>query len=138
MKTLEDFFVDWESHVFGFGYGSGEETVLGALKTFLSQCTEGTRQNMYDYRALESTLGKRTAWLLINALCHANVIEYGTSTRYGWLDSNGIALKKFCESKTLEQLAALTSRDGNYIHCAPDYCNCDDGDCRKLNPFWPK
>ena len=30
-KTLEDNFVDWEGHVFGFGYGTGEPHTLSAL-----------------------------------------------------------------------------------------------------------
>ncbi|GAG02270.1 unnamed protein product, partial [marine sediment metagenome] len=34
MKTIEEQFIDWESEVFGFGYGSGEEHILKALKEF--------------------------------------------------------------------------------------------------------
>ena len=31
-KALGDSFADWESHVFGCGYGTGEPHVLAALK----------------------------------------------------------------------------------------------------------
>jgi len=31
-------FIDWESDIFGFGYGSGEQFTLAALKEFLQLC----------------------------------------------------------------------------------------------------
>lgn len=136
MKTIDQFFADWESHYFGYGYGSGEEHTLLALKTFMGALrVDGN----YDYKILEEACTPSVAWLLINALCHANVIDYGTSPRYGWLSPNGTALAHYIRVQTLEQLLTATDIDPEYVHCFPDYCNCEEGsDCRSVNPFWPK
>lgn len=136
MKAIEDYFVDWEAHVFGFGYGTGEAPVLAALDIFLNACTRNTTERGYDYKELEEKLTPPTAWLLINALCRADIIEYGTSPHYGWLSLNGCSLRDFCVGKSVLALVTLTERDQDYIRCAPGYCNCTDSDCRKLNPFW--
>ena len=135
MKTIEENFTDWESDLFGFGYGTGEEHTLKALKDFLAAIpANGT----YDYRALESAVTAPVAWLLINMLAGANVIEYGTSPRHGWLTKNGKALAEFVAARSVDQLYQLTSRDEEYVECYPDHCNCGDGDCRPTNAFWYK
>lgn len=136
MKTPQQHFADWESHVFGYGYGSGEEHVLQALKAFLAAVpSEGT----YDYRKLEQVCSPTVAWLLINTLAHANVIEYGTSPRFGWLMDNGKALRTFVCGTPMDELVEMTAgRSEEDIPCYPDVCNCDTGDCRVSNPFWPK
>jgi hypothetical protein len=136
MKTLEQHFIDWESNTFGFGYGTGEVPVLRALKQFLALCCRGTLSHAYEHAELSVALTPTVAWLLINTLCRADVVEYGTSPRYGWLTKKGEALARFVAERTAERLAELTFRNENYIHCAPEYCNCDDGDCRPNNPFW--
>jgi hypothetical protein len=136
MKTIEQHFADWESGVFGYGYGSGEEHVLKALKTFLSLCCEGQFAHAYDHENLSAALTPVVAWLLINALCRADILEYGTSPRYGWLTPQGEELKAFVGDRSVEQLEAA-ARDDDMI-CYRDHCNCDDGDCRPYNPFWRK
>ena len=140
MKTVEQHFTDWESEAFGYGYGTGEEHVLAALKAFFAAVPVGAPagESNYNYNALEKALTPQVAWLLINALCHQDAIEYGTSPRYGWLTDSGEALGKFFNEHSVEQLEELTSPDQEYVHCFPSYCNCRDGDCRPLNPFWPK
>lgn len=136
MKTTNDFFADWESHVFGYGYGTGEPHVLLALKRFFAAIPEdGTS---YEYDRLEEACTPQVAWLLINALARADVIEYGTSPRFGWLTRNGKALADFVRARALSDLVKETGRDENYDPCYPDHCNCGEGDCRKLNPFWPR
>ena len=137
-KALGDSFADWESHVFGCGYGTGEPHVLAALKHFLSACpVEGT----YDHERLEHACGPTVAWLLINALAKADIIEYGTSPRYGWLTDEGRRLKAFVEPKEVGELVALTCRDEDYLNCYPDACNCGSQGYEKgricENPFWP-
>lgn len=136
-KTTEDYFSDWEAHVFGFGYGTGEPHTIGALKSFLDAIPgKGT----YAYCDLESKLGQVVVWLLINTLCHADLIEYGTSPRYGWLTTKGARLKEFVGSRSAEELEAMTDRDEHYDHCYPDACNCGPGGYEKgrvcQNPFW--
>lgn len=133
MKTIEQHFVDWESNTFGYGYGSGEEHVLSALKSFLAAIPEKG-----GYEHLERVVTPTVAWLLINVLAHDDKLEYGTSPRYAWLTDTGRALAQFVRERSAEQLAELTVTDENYIHCYPDHCNCDDGDCRPRNPFWKK
>lgn len=121
MKSPEKFFRDWEQHAFGYGYGTGEGHVLPALKTFLDLVD---RQGRYDYNILEARLTPAVAWLLINALCKADVIDYGTSPRYGFLSIKGKALKKFVDSRSADQLIEATLVDDDYVGCMPDVCNC--------------
>lgn len=133
MKTLDEHFTDWEANTFGYGYGTGETHVLSVLKAFLEAVPpEGT----YDYETLERVVSRSVAWLLINILAHDDKIEYGSSPRFGWLTGTGKALKSFVEGRPTELLCELTYRGEKYIHCYPNHCNCDDGDCRPSNPFW--
>ena len=137
-KTIDDHFTDWESDTFGFGYGTGEEHTLKALKQFMELCCKGQYAHAYDHQELEAALTPTVAWLLINILASDDKIEYGTSPRYGWLTPTGEALAKFVRARTVEQLYDLTGKcDGdNYIHCYPEHCNCNNEDCRGSNPFW--
>lgn len=137
MKTAEDYFADWENHVFGFGYGTGEEHIIPALQRFLLAIPiPGT----YDYRTLENAVGPEVAWLLINILCHHDLIEYGTSPRHGWLTVAGLRLQAFCDTYASEALQNMIQRDENYYHCAPDSCNCGPAGYEAgrvcQNPFW--
>ena len=138
MKTVERYFTDWEAHTFGYGYGSGDEHVFQALHNFFCSIPLDGR---YDYQALELGCTPQVAWLLINVLCHADAIEYGTSPRFGWLTESGKALAEFIRGRSVDQLIEATDHDENYTHCFPDYCNCVEGKsagCSALNPFWPK
>jgi hypothetical protein len=143
-KSIDEQFIDWESWVFGFGYGMGELRTLHALKQFMDLCKyQDGGIYLYDHRQLETVLDDTVAWLMINILCHADILDYGTSPRHGWLSKNGVALKQFIESKTDEQLYKLvTSTNEDYIHCGPDYCNCGpDGyvkDQKCKNVFWER
>jgi hypothetical protein len=139
-KTLEQHFADWESSAFGYGYGTGEPYTLAALKGFFSALGKGPdRPNVYHYTDLEKALTPTVAWLMINTLCHEDIIEYGTSPRGGWLTfDQGVALKAFVDTKTVDELIEICcSSDENTVHCYPDHCNCDeDAPCQ--NPFWRK
>lgn len=123
-KTLEDYFTDWENHVFGFGYGTGEAYTIQALKAFFDHFTPENKA--YDYRELEADLGNVVAWMMINVMGHADVIEYGSSPRFAWLTPKGMALRNFIATKTAGELVELTARDENYIICSPDACNCGE------------
>ena len=132
MKTEKEHFSDWESHVFGYGYGTGEPVIVPALVRFMAVIPDN---GGYDFRELERVTSPETAWLLINALCHADLIEYGTSPRFGWLTPQGRALRRFVADWSLEDLVRFCSeRPERFVPCMPDYCNCDDGPCH--NPFW--
>lgn len=143
-KTLEQNFADWEASVFGFGYGAGEPHILLALKEFFECVAKGfgkeppISDTSYDYRQLESKLGALPAWLLINALCRASVLEYGSSPRFGWLTKTGEALKSFVDGKTVGQLEDICGQHTEY--CSPDACNCGEGGYIEgrvcPNPFW--
>lgn len=135
MKNIEQHFVDWEAHVFGYGYGTGEYHVLRALRMFMRVVRP---DGSYGYEALEKVLAPEVTWLLINTLCHAGMIDYGTSSRHGWLTGSGKALRDFMVPRELDNLYGLTSREEGYAECFPDHCNCGDGDCRPTNPFWRK
>lgn len=125
----ERWFHEWEGTVFGCGYGSGEISTLGALKDFF-KILEGKK---YDYHVLEKKMGERVTWLLINALGNNDIIEWGTSARYGWLTSSGILLKNYVDSKSVDELYKIST------NLDIDTCHCDGGegwhsDCGK-NPF---
>lgn len=132
MKTIEAQFADWEAGVFGYGYGTGEPHVLTALQIFLREMDPS---GCYQYEKQEAACTPAVAWLLINTLCHADIIEYGTSPRFGWLTPQGMALKDFVCSRPVNVLdEAIAENDDS--RCYRDYCNCDEGDCRPSNPFW--
>lgn len=141
MKSIEDQFRDWESNTFGFGYGSGEEHTIPALKHFLLLCNEGSCGNSYDYKKLEEALTPTVAWLLINTLAKADMIEYGTSPRYAWLTTKGVRLKEFIRRHTEEQLVEMaTDRTEESTPCYPDACNCGERGYEEgrvcINQFW--
>jgi len=144
-KSIEDSFCDWESNTFGFGYGSGEEHIIPALRHFFSLCNEGPYNGSYDYQKLEKELTPTIAWLFINILCNHKVdmIEYGTSPRGGWLTKKGERLRGFMLSRSAEDLVGMaTDRTENDNVCYPDACNCGPTgyvEGRKCpNPFWGK
>lgn len=124
MITNENF-IDWESEVLGYGYGDGENHIIPAIKTFFELIAGTKNSNSYDYRVIERELGGATTWLLINLLCRCDMIDYGSSPRFGWLDEKGILLKEYILSKTSEELySILMSVDECYEY----------GD-NKLNPL---
>jgi hypothetical protein len=141
MKSIEDQFRDWEGSTFGFGYGSGEEHTIPALKHFLLLCNQGEYGNSYDYQMLEKALTPTVAWLFINILAKVDIIEYGTSPRYAWLTEKGIRLKEFMRTHTDEQLIEMaTDRTEDSTPCYPDACNCGEKGYEKgrvcANQFW--
>lgn len=124
-KISDKNFVDWEKHVFGYGYGTGEEYTIEALRNFFKLCNGGSG-TQYDYEKLEEKLGGAVTWLLINALCHADIIEYGTSPRYGWLTKAGEMLKDYMLSNTPQNLYELLMGDESWGSCFPDLCQCGE------------
>lgn len=131
-KTDQEYFADWEAYAFGYGYGSGEDHVIPLLQKFISLIPDG----VYDYRLLEKELGGPVTWLLINALCRVDIIEYGTSPRGGWLTEQGRSLKKYLSENAGEPL--IEADDYGTI-CGPSYCNCDEHYGEKTrckNPFY--
>lgn len=138
LKSIEDYFVDWEEDLFGFGYGTGETPVLSALKKFFSNFDQepGKENYVYDYEKLEKQLLPEVTWLLINLLCKAGHITYGVSPRYGFLTKSGECIRLFFETFSLsELLLILTSRSEGVPVCSRQYCHCNE-DCRPDNPFW--
>jgi len=127
LELTDKHFIDWESETFGYGYGTGEAYILQVLQEFLARCpNEGT----YNFEVLENNLGATVAWLLINTLCKADIIEYGCSPRFGWLDIKGILLKNYIENKDLDTLYNLTMLDyegDGFVSCSKGYCNCEKG-----------
>lgn len=131
-KTMADFFRDWESTA--FGYGTGEPFVIPVLKAWFSAVGRDDASHGYDCKILETAVGPISAWLLINRLCQLNVIEYGTSPRFGWLTTRGKRLRGYINSRTADELLEDLHTPDNYHECYPDHCNCDGPKC--VNPFW--
>lgn len=109
-------FREWETRVFGAGYGSGELPILKAVKVFFANLEDNRN---YDHENLEKNLGDTATWLLINAFDRGGVIEWGTSARYGWLTSCGEYVRDFIKGKTPEELYEIVMKDDNSI------CLCD-------------
>lgn len=108
-------FRQWESRVFGSGYGTGERPILEVVKIFFNSLTDKS----YDYRILEEKLGGTVTWLLINALAKGNALEWGTSSRFGWLTSCGEYVQRFIKDKTADELYEICMKDYEYL------CECD-------------
>jgi hypothetical protein len=115
-------FIDWESHVFGYGYGTGEQYTIEGLRIFFELCNENTG-TAYDHEKLEERMTAPTTWLFINILCKAGIIEYGTSPRHGWLTKAGEMLKDYMLSKTFNELYEMVTNDSG-SGCFPDLCQC--------------
>ena len=87
--------------IFGYNYGSGEKYIIPELRKLINLCpNNGT----YDYREFESCFGGLAAWLFINILCGKDVIEYGTSPRFGWLTDKGRELKTTINAMTDDEI----------------------------------
>ncbi len=141
-KTIDENWIDWESHAFGFGYGSGEPHTVAALKRFMELVPA---DGAYDYTVMERELTPTVAWLLINRLCSHDVdmLEYGTSPRYAWLTARGRALKTYMATKSVDDLVELACcHTEDYFVCSPDACNCGpngyEAGRRCPNPFWDR
>lgn len=142
-KTIDQHFADWESHTFGFGYGTGEPHTLRSLKLFMDAVGSPNGSHCYDYEALEIALGAPVTWLLINILCRhgTDLIGYGSSPRFGWLTDEGIALCKYLSTKTVAELIDIIyGHEDDSFGCTPTYCNCGPDGYTKTkichNPFW--
>lgn len=124
MKTLTDKnFIDWFSEHFGYGYGTGESYIVPVLKKFLENCDENGN---YDHLKLEEKIGQANTWFLINVLCKSDLIEYGTSPRFGWLDESGKLLKEYIGKKSEDELYKLIMVDNDYVYCDSTCCNCGE------------
>lgn len=139
-KTLEDYFRDWEGEAFGYGYGTGEFHIVPVLHKFMSLC-EPKEYGKYDYEVLEKELGAATAWLLINVFCRHDIIEYGISSRVGWLTKEGNRLREFVCSKTPDELYEIVMNDADEVClCYRNACNCGENGYQEgvlcKNPFW--
>ena len=111
-KTVQENFRDWESETFGLGYGTGEPHVLRALKGFMDAVGRDGAEHGYEYEKLEEAVTAPVAWLLINRLCQVDIIEYGTSPRFGWLTPEGEALRAFMKDKTVGELCEIVCNSG--------------------------
>lgn len=141
-KILGESFIDWEADTFGYGYGTGEPHTIAALRHFLELCSDrhGNGVFGYDHEQLEAVLTPTVTWLLINTLCHVNILEYGTSPRFAWLTESGKALRDFMLNHTVDQICNLTNVDEGWIPCSRTACNCGpngyQAGVKCDNPFW--
>jgi hypothetical protein len=125
-------FKDWEDAVFGYGYGSGEQHTVPALRQLL-ELTD--KRGGYVYTTMEEALGPVAAWLLLNVLLHADILEYGVSPRFGWLTGKGTLLREFMLAHGADELVKIVNDEpDDYVHCLPDYCNCTGENCN--NPLF--
>lgn len=141
-KTEDEHFRDWFHEPFGYGYGTGEESILAQLKA-LTVLLHDIDKDMYTYqhKELEDGLGEATAWLLINALCKNGDIDYGTSPRYGWFYGHSKKLIDYIKDHEVDDMYEIVANyDSDYSHCFDDYCDCYPSGQRhercKFNPFW--
>jgi len=138
MMITDKNFADWHAHVFGYGYGSGEEYWLPALHELLTRVVktrEASGVAAYGFREVEAQFGSLAGWLLINALCGSDIFEYGTSPRYGWLTSKGSLLADYMRSRTVEQIADIVDNFPSDNHCLRGYCN-EVGKAINCNPLF--
>ena len=59
----------------------------------------------YDYRKLIDILkSEELAWATIHLLDAHEMIDWGTSIRFGWLDGKGVNLREYFEKYTVDEL----------------------------------
>lgn len=135
MKTIHEYFKDWEGYVFGPGCAVGEPHIIPALKKFLQVMREG----ICDCKVLEDSMDHIGVWLFINILRNADIIKYGGFTRFVWLTDSGKALKSYLETIDVDN-CNYNDTDEDYIPCSPSHCYCGPNgyeEGRKCNnPFW--
>lgn len=132
-RVTDKNFIDWEGEIMGYGYGTGEKYTLKVLINFMSALED---KRSYNYKIVEKKLGKTSTWLLINILCKDDILEYGTSPRYGWLTSKGELLREYLDDKSLDELYGIVmSRSEDSVFCYKNFCNCGLG-IKKCNPLF--
>ena len=124
--VTEKHFREWEQEAFGYGYGTGETYILPALHAFFLHLEDG---HAYTAATMEEGLGGTAAWLLINVLCRTQMLDYGTSPRFGWLTRQGQRLRDYVLSKTPEELYEIVTQDMDPAQplCSRTFCHCEDG-----------
>lgn len=124
-------FKDWNAETWGYGYGTGERPILTELKRFLS-ILEGNKDYpghySYWYKDIENELGKPVTWFLINDLMGADILEYGTSPRGGWLTEKGKLIKEYVDTKTVDELYEVVT-DWDTETCYRGRCHCKGVSC---------
>ena len=121
-RDIDQDFVDFMGAYFGYGYGSGEEYWFPAIKKFFELLEE---ERNYDHEKLTKELGGLGAWSLINTFCEADILDYGTSPRHGWLSEKGERLRDYLADKSVDDLIGIYNN--GEVRCGKDYCNCDEG-----------
>jgi hypothetical protein len=97
-------FCTWYGDTLGYGYGTGDVHFCHALVTFLRHCRE---TGSYTYTTMQDALGEAAFWFFLNTLCHAGLVDYGTSPRYGWLSEEGKRLADFVKDYDADRLYNL-------------------------------
>lgn len=106
-KTLDAKFCQLCGELKWPAYG-GDESLYFALKKFLDAIPNGDH---YNCRELEQAVGCSTAWMLIYAFVDRHWIAYGVSPREGWLEHDGLFLKRYASPRTAEDMCKTVYAD---------------------------
>ena|ERR1700719_2153547 len=126
MKTEDDHFSDWLRYIFRFDRNV-EVLILPVLKKFIELIPE---KYINNYEFMEKELGKEIFWLLITLMREHDIIYLN------WFTEPGLELKKYFQTKILEDLIDLVHLrrdDDNYLPCFPKRCHCES---KCHNSFW--
>jgi hypothetical protein len=97
-------FREWEDVAFGYGYGTGEPHIIAGLRVFFGAVKA---DGGYSYLDIEKAMGELPAWLVINALNHSGVLNYGTSPRFGWMEGKGHELREYFAANSDERILSV-------------------------------
>lgn len=98
---------------FECGYGTGEEHTIPLVYKFMELLEDG---RLYNFEVMEEVLGKVVAWVLIELLSNCDLIEWGTSSRFGWLTTRGEELRDMVGKFTQAEMYYLvTAIPNDYI-----------------------
>ena len=127
-KDIEFFYTFWHDELHGNCYGN-EHPLLYAFKIFFDTLIDDQR---YDYRELSKAYGdERLCWSIITHLHQLDLIEWGTSIRFGFLNTcrwvDG-ALKTDNTVERLRDMFRKYSVDALYqiIHLEEEYDRDND------------
>lgn len=139
-KGTKEYFIDWYHSELGYGYGTGDEYYCKALIDFFQLLRQANVDEVfqYNYKKLENEMGGAAAWFIINIMCGSDLVEYGTSPRYGWLTPSGELMRDLLAEYNADSLYELVCTSHEYTTCMKDYCNHTDAGNKgcKGNPFF--
>lgn len=90
---------------FECGYGTGEQYTIPIMYKFMELLAERS----YDFQVMSVAFGEVTTWVLIELLARCDLIDWGTSSRFGWITERGEQLRDMMRKFTQEEMYEIVT-----------------------------